>query len=197
MKKKILIPIFVILVLAVAGGGFFWWWQGREIKGSPQDYIIKETEEGKFVENKRAGLTMKVPEDWIAEKIEVEEGLMIFYSPNIEGRLEGDRIVPPLDKGCIIHTSLTYEEMDFVQLKQEARYGLALLGVVSAELEEVTINDYHALKTTSETQKIGHSIGIDIPHKNKTYSFLLIFVPYDEETCVQEFDKFLETILIK
>ena len=54
MKKKILIPIFVILFLAVAGGGFFWWWQGREIKGSPQDYVIKETEEGKFVENKKA-----------------------------------------------------------------------------------------------------------------------------------------------
>jgi len=62
MKKKIIISIFVILFLIlVAGGGFFWWGK-REIKGSPEDYVIKETAEGKIVENKKAGLTVKVPE---------------------------------------------------------------------------------------------------------------------------------------
>ena len=50
MKKKIVIPIIVILILAA--GGIFWW-QNREIKGSPEDYVIKETEEGKIVENKK------------------------------------------------------------------------------------------------------------------------------------------------
>ena len=58
MKKKIIIALVLILI---ALGGFFYW-QNREIKGSPDDYVIKETAEGIFVENKKAGLKVKSPE---------------------------------------------------------------------------------------------------------------------------------------
>lgn len=194
MKKKII--IFLILFLIIVIGGLFWWWQGREIKGSPEDYVIKETAEGIFVENKKAGLTVRAPEGWEVKKMEVEEGLMVFNSPDIKGGLQNDKIIPPLENGCIVHISVIYEEMDFTYLKLQAKYNLALLNVKSEEFEEIVINNYHALKIIADTQKIGPAIGIDIPHKNKTYSFLLIFAPDDKNNCIQEFDRFLETISI-
>ncbi len=193
--KKVIIPIIVILILAVAGG--FFWWQNRKIKGSPNDYVIKETEQGTIVENKKAGLTVNVPEGWVAEKIENGEGLMGFYSPNIEGELQNGKIAPPLRKGCIIHIGILYEEMTLTQLKFEAKYNLNLLDAKSEEFEEVTINNYQALKATADTQKIGSIIGVDVPCQNRAYSFSLLFAPYNKNNCIQEFDKFLETVLIQ
>ncbi len=195
MSKKIIISLVIVLFFIT--GGFFWWWQGREIKGSPEDYVIKETAEGKFVENKRAGLTVRVPEGWRAKKMETQEGLMVFYSPKIEGELQNDKIVPPLRSGCIIHVGVVYEGMDITQIKLEAKYNLALLGVKSAEFEEVMINNYEALKIIADTERIGPVVGVDISYKDKTYSFSLIFAPEEKEACVQELDNFLETILIK
>jgi len=197
MKKKIIISIFVILFLILVAGGGFFWWQRREIKGSPADYVIKETAEGKIVENKKAGLTVKVPEGWEAKKMEEQGGLMVFYSPNIKGKLQNDKIIPPLDKGCIIHTSVIYEKIDFTQLKLQAKYNLALLDVKSEEFEEVVISHYQALKTTADTEKIGAILGIDIPYKDKVYSFSLLFASDDKNNCVQEFNKFLETVSIQ
>ena len=110
MSKKIVISIVVILILV--GGGFFWW-QGREIKGSPEDYVIKETKEGKIVENKKAGLIVKVPEGWIEKKIELLEGSVVLTTQDIEGRWEDEMIKPPLKKGCGIETAVIYKEMNF------------------------------------------------------------------------------------
>jgi len=194
MKKKIVILIIVILILVVGG---VWWWQNREIKGRPEDYVIKQTAEGKIMENKKAGLTVEVPEGWEVKKTDVEEGLMVFYSPNAKGKVQNNEITPPLENGCIIHTSVTYEEMSLNYLKVQAKYNLALLDVKSEEFEEVMINNYQALKTIADTERIGLTIGIDIPHKDKTYSFLLVFSSNDKNNCVQEFDKFLETVSIQ
>jgi len=197
MKKKILIPIFVVLFLAVATAGFFWWWQGREIKGSPEDYVIKETEEGKFVENKKAGLTVKVPEGWEVKKVEIEEGAADFYSPNIELEFREGKILLPLKKGCIIHVSLAYKKMDFSQIEFETRYTHSLLGKKSEAFEEIIINNHPALKNTFDTQKIGEGIGVNIPYRHKVYAFYLYWGPEEKENCAQEFDEFLETVSIK
>ena len=98
MAKKQKLIILTIIILVLVGGGLFYWWQHREIKGSPEDYVIKETEEGKFVENKKAGLKVKVPEGWNVEKIEVMEGSVILYSPDAEG-YRPNKIKPPLKRG--------------------------------------------------------------------------------------------------
>ena len=198
MKKKILIPIFVVLFLAVATAGFFWWWQGREIKGSPQDYVIKETEEGKFVENKRAGLTMKVPEDWIAEKIEVEEGLMILFPLETEIEMREEKITLPIKEGCLIRTTVVYREADFDEIKRETRRDHLLVGGVKYdEFQEITINNYHGLKNSFETEKLGSGISIYAPIKNKVYGFHLVWGAEEKEKCSSKFDNFLETVLIR
>jgi uncharacterized protein YxeA len=51
MGKKSSIILILIIILIVFG--FFYWWDNREIKGNPEDYIIKETSEGTIVENER------------------------------------------------------------------------------------------------------------------------------------------------
>ena len=194
MKKKIVISIVVILILV--GGGFFWW-QGREIKGSPEDYIIKETEEGKFVENKKAGLTVKVPEGWIEKKIELLEGSVVLTTQDIEGRWEDEMIKPPLKKGCGIETAVIYKKMNFNILKEEIKELHAGLGMKSEEFEIVTINNRQVLKNTFDTKFIGPGIGIYFLNKNKLFSFAVYWAPEEKERCIQEFNKFLETVSIK
>jgi len=197
MKKKILIPIFVVLFLAVAAGGFFWWWQGREIKGSPGDYVIKETEEGKIVENKRAGLTVKVPEGWMTQRIEFLEGSVVSNTSDIEGRWEDEMIKPPLKKGCGIETAVVYKEMNFDGLKEEIKEIHAGLGILSEEMETITINNQQAFKNTFDSKSLGPGMAIYFLGKNKTYSFALYWASDDKERCIEEFDKFLETVSIK
>ena len=197
MKKKILIPIFVVLFLAVAAAGFFWWWQRREIKGSPQDYVIKETEEGKFVENKKAGLTVKAPEGWRTQRIEFLAGSVVFSTSDIEGRWEDKMIKAPLKRGCTIETAVVYKDFNFEELKEEIKEIHAGLGILSEEIEIITINNRQAFENTFDSKSIGPGMAIYFLDKNKTYSFALYWAPDDKGKCIQEFDKFLETISIK
>ena len=195
LNKKVIFIFIIVLLLIV--GGFFWWWQGREIKGSPEDYVIKETAEGKIVENKKAGLTVKVPEGWTEEKIEVEEGVMVFYSPETEMERREEKIVLPIKKGCLIRTTVVYREGNFDQIKRETKRDHLLIGGVKYdEFEEITINSYYGVKNTFEFEKLGSGLSIYIPIKNKVYGFHLVWAPDEKEKCIQEFDKFLETVSI-
>jgi len=193
LNKKVIF-IFVIVLLLV-GGGFFWW-QGKEIKGSPEDYVIKETEEGKIVENKKAGLTVKVPEGWIEEKIEVMEGSMIFYSSDAEG-YRPNKIRPPLKKGCIIEVATAYKKTDFEEIKKEAEEAHKSLIMKSDEFEMIEVDGKPALKNISNSIDIGPSVDIYLLAKNKLYGLGISAGPEDIERCSQEFDKFLETVSIE
>jgi len=194
-KKKIIISVIIVLILVA--GGFFCWQQGREIKGSPNDYVIKETTEGKIVENKRAGLIVKVPEGWEAKKVEFEEGAVNFYPLNAEVELREGKIVLPIKSGCLIQTNVVYKKMDFGQIKEEVKYTHYWLGKIADEFEEITIKNHPALKNTFDTQKAGPGIGIYIPIKNKGCAFYLYWGLGEKESCLQEFNKFLETVSIK
>ena len=192
-KKNLILGLFILLLII---GGVFCW-QKREIKGNPEDYVIKETEEGVFVENKRAGLVVKAPEGWKVEKIEFFEGSIAFYMPETEGRTEDDMIKAPLEKGCAIGSAVTYKKMNFDKLKEEVKEMHAGLGILLEEFEIITINNQQVLKNTFDSKFIGPSIGIYFLSKGKTYSFALYWASDEKEQCIQEFDKFLETISIK
>ena len=193
MKKKIIITLVLILI---ALGGFFYW-QNREIKGSPDDYVIKETDEGIFVENKKAGLSVKVPEGWEAKKIEFREGWAMLYSSETEIKWKQEGIVLlPLEKGCIIDTEVMYKKMDLTQVKSDVRYSLSPLALEFIESENIIINNRESLKTIFDTQKVGPGIVVNITWDDKVYIFNLTFGINEKEKCVQEFDKFLETVSI-
>jgi len=193
-KKKIIISVIIVLILVA--GGFFWWWQGREIKGGPDDYVIKETEEGKIVENKKAGLSIKIPEGWTTEKIEAFEGSVLICTPEITGRKNGELVSPPLTKGCGIEISVIYKKMNFNEIKEEIKAIHWGLNIKSEEFEEITINNRSALKNIFDSEFLGPATAVYIPTENKLYDFDLYWAPDEKERCVQEFDKFLETISI-
>ncbi len=196
MKKIISLSIVLLLIL-IAAGGFFWWWQTREIKGSPEDYVIKETEQGKIVENKRAGLTMEIPKGWVEKKIEFLEGSIAIYTSDVEGKLEDEMIKAPLTKGCAIEGAVIYKQMNFDGIKEEIKEFHAGLGMKSEEFEIMTINNRQALKNTFDTKFIGPSIGVYFLNKDKFYSFAIYWAPNEKERCIQEFNKFLETASIR
>jgi hypothetical protein len=190
-RQKLIILTIIILVL---GGGLFYWWQNREIKGSPEDYIIIETEEGKFVENKKAGLEVKVPEDWEVQKIKFSEGSVVFYTLDVDEKWLNELI--PLENGCGIETAVAYKKMSFDEIKKEIKEIHAGLGIKSEEFEITTIDGQQALKNTFDSVVLGPGINICFSNRNKLYSFGVCWGLDEEEKCVQEFDKFLETVSI-
>lgn len=171
----------------------------KEIKGSPDDYVIKETEEGIFVENKKAGLIVKAPEGWDVKKVEIGEGAVDFYSSNLEINQREGGIILPLEKGCKIQASVGYEKSDFVEIETELRYSFALMGMKSVDFEEIIVDNYPSLKSTFDIKEKGSGIGmsVSVPTNNKVYGFSVMWGSDEEERCIQEFDEFLETISIQ
>jgi hypothetical protein len=196
-KKGVVFLVIIILVLAI--GGFFWWWENREIKGSPKDYIIKETPEGKIVENKKAGLKMEAPDGWKIEKVNFNEGAIAFNSPDLRYSTKEGRIFLPLKEGCRIQSSLGYEKMSFDDIKTSLKYSYSLMGMKFVRFKRITVNKYLALQSIFDKKTEGKGIGmsISIPVKNKVYGFSITWGHNDKEKCIQGFNKFLATILIK
>ena len=71
------------------------------------------------------------------------------------------------------------------------------MGATDQKFERIRVNNREALKNIVNTQYAGPIIGIYIPVINRIYSFTLIWAPDEKEKCVQEFDKFLETVSIQ
>lgn len=195
MAKKQKLIILAIIILVLVGGGLFYW-QNREIKGSPEDYVIKETSAGVFVENKKAGLTIKVLEGWEVKKIELLEGSVVFYTSDIEGKKQDEIVTPPLEKGCGIEIAVVYKKMDFEEIIKEIKDIHTGLGIKSEEFEIITINGQQALRNTFDSLLLGPGIATYFTQKNKLYSFCLYWALDEKEKCVQEFDIFLETASI-
>lgn len=173
------------------------WLQGRgTIEGSPDDYLVRDTEQGEFVENERAGLRVKVPDGWTVEKIDVMEGSMVFYSPDAQGVRPG-RIRPPLEKGCIIETAVAYKKTDFEEIKREIKEVHQDLVVKLDEIEMVEVNGKQVLKNNFESIELGPSVNLYYVLEDKFYGFSVYATPGEIEKCSQEFERFLETVSIK
>ena len=192
-KRKLFILVVFVLILAFLAGVFYF--QNREIKGSPDDYVIIETEQGTIVENKRAGLLMKAPDGWSVRKIEVMEGSVVFYSPDAEG-LNPDKIRPPLQKGCMIEVAMAYRKISFEEIKEEAEELHKALIMKFDEFAEIEINGKPALKNTFDCTELGSSVDIYILG-NYLYGAGISMAPQDIEKCSKEFDEFLKEISIK
>jgi len=195
-KKKIAVLIIVILLLLI-GGVFLWQENKKEIKGSPEDYVIMETEEGKFVINEKAGLTVKVPEGWITEKIEVMHGSITFYPSDTESIRPNKKAVPPLKKGCMIEIAVGYEKTTLDEIRKEVEEAHESLIMKSDEFEIVKIDGESALKNNFDCVDIGPSVGIYLSKENKLYSIGMTASREDVERCSEGLDKFLETVSIQ
>jgi len=182
------------MLLLLAGGVFLF--LNREIKGKPSDYVIRDTEQGKIIENKRAGFSAKVPDQWEAKRIEIREGSVVLTTSTIEGVINNDMVSPPLSKGCGIEFSVIYKNFTFDDIKEKVKSIHWGLEIESEEFEEVLINGYPALKNYVDSKTMSSAISIYIPNRNKLYDFDLYWGSDEKEECVQEFNKFLETVVI-
>ncbi len=193
-KKKII--ILTIVILAVAVGGVFYWYLNREIKGSPDDYTIEETETGKIVKNERAGLTVRIPEGWIEEKMDIMEGSMVFYSSDAEG-YRPEKIKPPLKQGCIIEVAIAYKKTNFKEIKKEIEEAHKSLGMKSDEFEIIEVDGKPALKNIFNSVDLGYSVEIYIPNRDLLCGLRISAGPEYIKQCSQEFDKFLKNISVE
>jgi hypothetical protein len=203
INKKIIFSLIIILLLI--GGGVFWWQKNRETpvekweaaKVSPaEDYVVKETPEGKIVENEKVGLSYEIPKDWILENGNPTR----FYSPDSKFReYEGKKSIF-LEKGCRIEIYTNYIKTDLDTLKKFFDTDIAKLSPIVKidESSRIKVSNYSALKHTYHIEKFGMSyISVDFPSKNKLYK-IVVFGPIEEkERCEEEFNKFLETVSVK
>jgi hypothetical protein len=193
-KKAIFLMVVILLLIA---GGVFWWWQKREIKGSPKDYVVKETEEGIIIENKRAGLTMKAPDGWIVEKIEIMEGSVVFYTPDIESVRANKKDTLPLKTGCMVEVAVDYMKTTLEEIEKIAQEEHETLIMRSDEFEMTEISGRAALRNTFNCVELGPSIEVYVPKRDILYGIRIAMEGENTERCSQEFDKFLETVSIK
>ena len=200
LNKKFIF-IFIIILLLIAGGVFCWQknretpiekWEAAEVS-SEEDYIIKETPEGKVVENKKMGLIYKIPKDWILEKGDPTT----FYSPDTKIWEKRSDI---LEKGCKIYIWTSYIKTNLDTLKKflDANFSKLSSVIKVDESSTIKVNNYSALRYKYHIENLGMwYISVDFPSKGKLYK-IVIFNPIEEkERCEVEFNKFLETVSIE
>jgi len=193
------ISFYFILLLILGTGGFFLWQKSIETppeewgaaKVSPkEDYMIKETAEGKIVENKTAGLSYKIPKNWILK----EGSPTSFYSPDTIFS-EKER----LQQGCEIDLDISYIRTTLGILEKTRRENISksLSVINSGEFKRIKIDNYPAIKYGFSVESLKMSYTwIDLPFKNQLYTILLISPTQEEARCLIEFDKFLATVSI-
>ncbi len=197
--------MIAIILLLVAGGVFYWWKQIRETPSQdwntagsspPEDYIVKETPEGKIVENKKAGLIFRIPEGWELRKPEFGNFISL-YSPDA---VEKKTVL--MEKGCKITIEIKYINVKINSIKENLEKNI-WSSISQNKYDIVKIDNRESLKYITEDKELNlyHS-EFYIPFcnllsKNKLHSFGLTTNLEDKEKCSQEFNKFLETVLIK
>ena len=193
MKNKSIIFLLLLITLLVIGGVFWWINRPKTIKGSPDDYIIKDTQEGTIVENLKAGLKFRVPEGWRVEKIEVDEGSVVLYSPDAESVYSG-KIRPPLKKGCMIEVAVLYKKTDPEKLEREIKEMHNDPAVQSDEFEVIEFKNTTALRNRFSDKILGEGESFYVIDNDKVYSFCIYKKEDSLESCNKKFNHFLDRL---
>jgi len=202
MNKKFFIAIIFILFLII--GGVFWWWQIQETPpeewekakySKPEDYVVKETPEGKIIENKKTGLSFRIPEGWRMEKSTFgRSGLALYSQDAVEER------TVLMKSGCRITFETIYVNVS-IETLQEVKQNLSVFPAEKYEI--IKVGNYEGLKgVISDLELNLYGIDVSVPVRDflgrgKLDSFILVTNFDDKERCIQEFENFLETISIK
>ena len=203
MAKKIILVVVIVLFLVV--GGFFWWqnretpvekWDEAEVSRRA-DYNIKETPEGQFIENEKAGISFLIPKEWILEDDPSYFSRISFHNPDAKFDEKRSYI---LEKGCVIDVYINYIKTNLDTLEKFINEDFSKSSSVIKvnKSSKTKISNYTALRYEYDAENLKMAyISIDIPSKNNLYKILLSNPIQEKERCIQEFDKFLETVSIK
>ena len=84
--------------------------------------------------------------------------------------------------------------MNFEEIESEVKEIHFGLGIKSEEFEKITVADKSALKNIFDSVALGPGIVVYVPIENKLHNFILNWNSNDKDRCIQEFDRFLETV---
>ena len=205
MNRRIIIAIAVVLFLAI-GGGVFYYWQYYETPPEEwdiaeysklEDYLIKDTLEGQIIENKKAGISFKVPEGWIVKESTFGETYISLHSPDAI-----EKGVMSMETGCKIAVEVIYKKTSIDTIKKELKKSIWDPYLISNK--NIKVGNKEALKNiVEESGSLNfYRVSVYVPTKslfNKNKVYLLGFISglEDKEGCSQEFEKFLERVSIK
>ncbi len=221
LNKKVIFIFGIILILAA--GGLFFWWQKDKIESfledkklekmvaPSKDYTIIENSGEKFIVNKKDGFKIKVPTEW---EIELGNNMEILESDREVTLYSKDFSYRP-PEGCstkiqinrLQKTRIERDNGDFTMYPFEGAKEVKEIinSYKEAKPEEkesmqergteiISVDQREALQeTTALRENIGKYITIKVPTENKVYIFESIQF---SEKCNEEFNKFLETVLI-
>jgi len=173
--------------------------------GSKEDYLVKETSEGKYIINESVGLTIKVPDGWSID-IPEDEGWEDEYWITLlapDAVFDSDN---PIIKGCGVSFWIKIQKQSLEILRNEINgiYKNPESYIEEYSREElIKISGLPAKKWTMRGKspeiykKVGEVIGIEIPIDDKTIINIdTRFLPEYREKCSKEFNDFLDAILI-
>jgi len=204
MWKKVIIGVVVILGLLLIAEGAFWLGHRKENfdkKFEPtKNYKIKELSGGKIVENKKAGLSFKVPRDWNVEIFGPEGGEITVEIDSPEVEFYPETRLP--QKGCGVAVSVEYDFSGYKNLVIRDQIQKIQENSTSEEnknKEVITVSSKPAIKRLIfDSPTKGKGFQIEVPlGEDKLYNFYTFFPLSDEEKCQLEFNKFLEGVSIK
>lgn len=207
VTKKIIIPIIIVLILIA--GGFFWWQETGDAYryNKPENFTIKETPEGKIVENRKAGLRIKVLNDWKAEIWSLAgEGSANFLSPDAELYQNGAlrkgswifiEILNCNNKNPLLRAKIECEETQKIIsefLKNPSK---------TEEIDSYRIRNFGQFIAVEKTEsreidddRILSHISIKVLVDEKLYYINGVLIPPDEKKYSQ-FEEFLQGITIQ
>ncbi|OQX71086.1 hypothetical protein B6D52_02690 [Candidatus Parcubacteria bacterium 4484_255] len=198
MPKLFFFIVFLGFIITVLIGLFLWSNYSEDMDNimpavkvePPENYKFIETEEGKFIENTNVGLKFKIPEEWTAEKKEVQkdEWVINVMSPDIKFGEDG-----LLSEGCGFSVWVEEDEI----LANVIRTQLGEIADADEDSEVVEIGGYSALKINIKKESWGEIQAIEIPVRDMVIKFDTLFRPETQERCSAEFSKFLNEINIE
>ena len=165
---------------------------------SVENYTIEETPQGKIIINNNVGLNFAIPKEWHTEKIDIDQYAQEIELSSPDKIISQDGYAFP-DKGCVIRISVEHYISKHPEEKRKPDFILSQIGekIISDFQEIASISNYNALKTIEyKDSDIGEAVLIEVPIKEKLYSFGTLIIPEEKERCWQEFDNFLKTVLI-
>jgi len=201
MEKKFYFLFFITFVVFIIGGIFLWSEYSKEIGNitpavkfePPENYVIKDTSKGKIVENKKAGISFKVPEGWKVEKKEIgiDEWVINILSPDARVNDSGLLI-----KGCGVGVHVEHHRATANATRYRIKDPERFSKEISGDYQAIEIDKHPALKMTIRNSGWGEAVAIKLPIEDKIYMFDTRFLPEETERCSQAFEEFLKGVSI-
>jgi len=201
-RKKILVPLVLGLVLISAGFFYFDWKKEKEVGLIlTNNFIEKEKEDVKTIENESIGLKVQILKDWeVIDNIDS----FLFISPDFEMHPRGMYEVPIPHKGCVIKMAVKKEiadssyDIEYSALKEQINY--CTISEKECGYQLVWISGYKAIKDVYSVKGelfSGDRVSIKAAENEKIYKFETYLFSPEADYCAQAFNDFLDKAVIK